>query len=97
MAGACQAARVLRITPGRVWARSLLVIGLLTGLGFSAAAVTATPTAASTVPYATVSVAGASLANLEVASPYALSPAFSPVTTDSTCGVRPDPISSPSC
>ncbi len=69
---------------GRACTMLSLVLCLLAGLGLSGAASmsTASPAAAAIPSFATVSVAGASLGGLGVASPYALNPVFSPATTD---------------
>ncbi len=84
MTGRRLGALVLRIAPKHAWTRLPLVLCLVSGLGLSAAAVvsTASRAGATTVPDATVSVAGASLGSLGVGSPYALTPAFSATTTD---------------
>ena len=83
MSGERRRALSLRRAPRRARIRLALVLCLLAGLGLTAAAsVSVAPPAAAAIPYATVSVAGASLGGLGVAAPYALSPVFSPTTTD---------------
>ena len=72
-----------RRAPRRAWTRLSLGLCLLAGLGLStAASVSVTPPAGAAIPYAMVSVAGEPLGGLGVASPYGLSPVFSPTITD---------------
>ena len=66
--------------------RLIVVLAALVAAGLPAFAMTATPPPAAasppTSPYALVSVSGSPLGNVTASSPYALSPTFSPSTTD---------------
>ena len=67
----------------RTWIALLALCALTAGVAPVVFAVSTGPLAGAEVsPYVLVSVTGASLGDLTVASPYALDPAFSPATTD---------------